>query len=41
VRLGPGEGLKSIVTYNNNTGTTVRFGLQSTDEMGIIFGYAY
>jgi len=41
VRLGPGEGLKSIVTYNNSTGATVRFGLQSTDEMGIIFGYAY
>lgn len=41
VHLGPGEGLKSIVTYNNSTGATVRFGLQSTDEMGIIFGYAY
>jgi hypothetical protein len=41
VRLGPGQGLKSIVTYNNTTATTVRFGLQSTDEMGIIFGYAY
>lgn len=41
VRLGPGEGLKSIVTYNNSTGATVRFGLQSTDEMNIIFGYAY
>ena len=41
VRLGPGQGLKSIVTYNNSTGTTVRFGLQSTDEMNIIFGYAY
>jgi hypothetical protein len=41
VRLGPGEGLKSVVTYNNPTGLTVRFGLQSTDEMGIIFGYAY
>jgi hypothetical protein len=41
VRLGPGQGLKSIVTYNNTTAATVRFGLQSTDEMGIIFGYAY
>ena len=41
VRLGPGEGLTSVVTYHNTTGNTVRFGLQSTDEMGIIFGYAY
>lgn len=41
LRLGPGEGLRSVVTYNNSTGTVVRFGLQSTDEMGIIFGYAY
>ena len=41
LRLGPGEGLRSVVTYNNATGTVVRFGLQSTDEMGIIFGYAY
>lgn len=41
VRLGPGEGLRSVVTYNNTTGNHVRFGLQSTDEMGIIFGYAY
>ena len=41
VRLGPGEGLKSVVTYLNTTGSTVRFGLQSTDEMNIIFGYAY
>lgn len=39
--LAAGEGLKSIVTWNNTTGQTVRFGLQSTDEMAIIFGYYY
>jgi hypothetical protein len=39
--LEPGEGLKSIITWNNTTSQTVRFGLLSTDEMGIIFGYYY
>jgi hypothetical protein len=39
--LEPGDGLVSVVTYNNTTTRTVRFGLASTDEMDIIFGYAY
>jgi hypothetical protein len=39
--LQPGQGLKSIITWKNTTSRTVVFGLQSTDEMGIIFGYAY
>jgi hypothetical protein len=37
--LQPGEGLTSVITYNNTTTSTVRFGLTSDDEMGIIFGY--
>jgi hypothetical protein len=39
--LQPGQGLKSVITWNNTTTHTVSFGLQSTDEMGIIFGYYY
>jgi hypothetical protein len=39
--LQPGQGLKSVITWKNTTSNTVRFGLQSTDEMGIIFGYYY
>jgi hypothetical protein len=39
--LQKGQGLKSIITWNNTTDHTVTFGLQSTDEMGIIFGYWY
>jgi len=39
--LQPNEGLRAVVTYNNTTSRTVTFGLTSTDEMGIIFGYAY
>lgn len=39
--LQPGQGLRSVVTWNNTTGHTVNFGLLSTDEMGIIFGYYY
>lgn len=41
IALKKGEGLTSVVTYNNTTTRTVRFGLQSTDEMNIIFGYYY
>ncbi len=41
VALKQGEGLTSRITYNNYTDQTVRFGLTSTDEMGIIFGYYY
>jgi hypothetical protein len=39
--LQAGEGLTSEITYNNTTSRTVRFGLLSEDEMGIIFGYYY
>jgi len=39
--LRRGEGLTSEITYNNTTDRTVRFGLTSLDEMGIIFGYYY
>jgi hypothetical protein len=39
--LGPGMALVSEITYNNTTDRTIRFGLTSQDEMGIIFGYWY
>ena len=39
--LEPGDGLVSVVTWNNTTSRTVTFGLASTNEMDIIFGYAY
>ena len=39
--LQPGQGLKSTITWNNTTSQVVNFGLLSTDEMGIIFGYYY
>ena len=39
--LQPGQGLTSVITYNNTTDRTVSFGLTSEDEMGIIFGYYY
>jgi hypothetical protein len=39
--LKKGEGLTSEITYFNSTTNTVRFGLTSDDEMGIIFGYYY
>jgi len=41
ILLQAGEGLTSEVTYFNNTGKTVNFGLTSEDEMNIIFGYYY
>ncbi|GAA4396704.1 hypothetical protein GCM10023187_05130 [Nibrella viscosa] len=41
ISLNKGEGLMSEITYNNTTSQTVRFGLTSEDEMGIIFGYYY
>lgn len=41
IKLQAGEGLTSEITYNNTTSKTVRFGLTSEDEMGIIFGYYY
>jgi hypothetical protein len=39
--LRRGEGLKSIVTYFNDTDVPVSFGFRSTDEMNFIFGYYY
>lgn len=39
--LEPGDALVSVVTYNNVRDIPVGFGLLSTDEMNIIFGYAY
>jgi hypothetical protein len=39
--LAKGEGLTSEITYYNSTDKTVRFGLTSEDEMGIIFGYYF
>ncbi|MEZ0607447.1 hypothetical protein ACAW74_02975 [Fibrella sp. WM1] len=41
ITLAKGEGLTSEITYNNTTSKTVKFGLTSEDEMGIIFGYYY
>ena len=39
--LKKGEGLTSVVTYNNTSSQKVGFGLTSDDEMNIIFGYYY
>lgn len=39
--LAKGEGLTSEITYKNTTDKTIKFGLTSEDEMGIIFGYYY
>jgi hypothetical protein len=39
--LQKGEGLRSVVTYNNTTSKVITFGLTSDDEMDIIFGYYY
>ena len=41
IQLKAGEGLTSVVTYNNTTSTTKTFGFTSEDEMNIIFGYYY
>ena len=41
ILLNAGEGLTSVVTYNNTSNKTVNFGLTSEDEMNIIFGYYY
>jgi len=41
ILLKAGEGLTSVVTYNNTTNKIVNFGLTSEDEMNIIFGYYY
>jgi hypothetical protein len=39
--LQAGQGLTSVVTYNNTRGYTVVHGLLTTDEMDIMRGYAY
>jgi hypothetical protein len=39
--LNPGEGLKTIVTYNNTTDQLIKFGFTSKDEMDVVFGYYY
>ena len=39
--LEVGDALVSVVTYNNVLDRTIFFGLTSTDEMDMIFGYAY
>jgi len=39
--LNSGEGLKTIVTYNNTTDRTIHFGFTSEDEMDVVFGYYY
>ena len=39
--LQKGQGLRSVVTYNNTTSRNIFFGLTSDDEMDIIFGYYY
>lgn len=39
--LEVGDALVSVVTWNNVLDRSVGFGLLSTDEMDIIFGYAY
>ncbi|HEX8333337.1 MAG TPA: hypothetical protein VF622_11975 [Segetibacter sp.] len=41
IQLKAGEGLTSVVTYNNTTAKTLNFGFTSEDEMNIIFGYYY
>jgi hypothetical protein len=41
IQLAAGQGLTSVVTYNNITNKTVTAGLTSEDEMNIIFGYYY
>jgi len=39
--LEPGQGLRSVATYDNTTDRTLRFGLLSEDEMMIVFGAFY
>lgn len=41
IQLKAGEGLTSVVTYNNSTTKIINFGLTSEDEMNIIFGYYF
>ncbi len=39
--VNQGEGIKTIVTYNNTTDKVITFGLKSTDEMDVVYGYFY
>ena len=39
--LEPGQGLKLVATYDNDTNGTISFGLLSSDEMMILFGAYY
>jgi hypothetical protein len=39
--LEPGQGLKLVATYDNDTDGTISFGLLSSDEMMILFGAYY
>lgn len=39
--LHPGEGLKTIVTYKNDSGRSVRYGVTSEDEMNYLFYYYF
>lgn len=39
--LEPGQGLKLVTTYDNDTNRTINFGLLSSDEMMILFGAYY
>lgn len=35
--IAPGEGIKTVVTYDNETDRDISFGVTSEDEMGILF----
>jgi hypothetical protein len=41
LQLGANERIVSEITWNNTTSHVVNFGLTSSDEMGIVFGYYY
>ncbi|WP_276374499.1 hypothetical protein [Chryseolinea sp. H1M3-3] len=41
LELVQGQSLKMMVTYDNTTNKSVKFGLTSEDEMAIIYGYYY
>ena len=41
VIVNQGEGIKTLVTYNNTTDNVITFGLKSTDEMDVVYGYFY
>ena len=41
ISLTPGMGIRLIATYDNWTDDYLQFGLLSTDEMMILFGYIY